>query len=231
MIFIIRPNQCEIMRSTLFVSPYGVLFIMQKKVMYMAGTMQVVIKGYDDLVKEINGMQAKSKKVVQRTIADFKSRGPGWVSQEVAKEYNIKKKDINEAKKGVKNAGTIKVRGTKIDDLSIVYQGRLLTPTHFGMTPKARPESGKKYTVQAKIKKTGGKKALGHKVFLANSGKPGSIQIPFQRRDEDRYPIDVVKTLSVPQMITNEKVSTAIHDRINTELGKRLEHHLSRMKK
>lgn len=197
----------------------------------MAGEMQIFIKGYDDLVKDINGMQAKSKKVVERTVADFKSRGPGWVSQEVVKEYNIKKKDINEAKKGVKNAGKIKVRGTRIDDLSIVYQGRLLTPTHFGMTPKVRPEGGKAYTVQAKIKKSGGKKSLGHKVFLARSGKEGSIQIPFQRRGDERMPIDVIKTVSVPQMITNDKVSAAIHDRINTELGKRLEHHLKQLKK
>lgn len=197
----------------------------------MAGEMQIVIQGYDDLVKDINSMQAKSKKVVQRTVADFKSRGPGWVSQEVVKEYNIKKKDINEAKKGVKNAGTIKVRGTKIDDLSIVYQGRLLTPTHFGMTPKARPENGKRYTVQAKIKRGGGKKPLGHRVFLAHSGNDGSIQIPFQRRDKERLPIDVIKTVSVPQMITNEKVSRDIHDRINAELGKRLEHHMKQMKR
>lgn len=212
-------------------SPFEHVFFCVKEVIIMpSGTMQIVVQGYDDVLNGIKDMQKKSEKVVSRTIADFKSRGPGWVSQEVVKEYNIKKKDINEAKKGVKNAGTIKVQGNKIDDLSIVYQGRLLTPTHFGMTPTARPD-GKSYTVQAKIKKSTGKKPLGSKVFLAASGKAGTTQIPFQRKGEERLPIVSVKTLSVPQMITNEEVSSAIHERINVELGKRLEHNLKQLMK
>ena len=196
----------------------------------MAGAMDIMISNYDEIVGDIKDIKNKSKKVVERTVSDFKSRGPGWVSQEVVKEYNIKKKEINAAKKGVKNAGTIKVHGTKISDLSIVYEGRLLTPTHFGMTPKARPQSGKSYVVQAKIKKSTRKKALGSKVFLAHSGSAGTIQIPFQRKGDDRLPINAIKTVSVPQMITNDVVAKNIHKRINDELGKRLEHHLKQMK-
>ena len=197
-----------------------------------AGSMSVVIQNYNTLTRDIQNINKQSKKAVQRTISDFKSRGPGWVSQEVTKEYNIKKKDVNEAKKSVSKGGNkIKVAGTRVDNLSILYQGRLLTPTHFKMKPTVRPENKAPYTVTAQIRKGTGRKALGHKVFLAPSGSAGTIQIPFQRRGDARKPIDVIKTVSVPQMVTNEKVAEQIHKRINEELNKRLQHHLKNLVK
>ena len=194
--------------------------------------MKIVIDGYDDVINEIQAMKAKSEKVVNRTVSDFKSRGPGWISQEVMKEYNIKKKDINETKKGViKGRSKIRIKGAKLDDLSIVYRGRVLTPTHFAMKPTMRPTKNRPYVVSAQIKKTGGRVILGHKVFLGKSGKEGSKQIPFQRKGKDRYPIESIKTVSVPQMITNETVSEGIHKSINEGLGKRLEYHLKQVMK
>lgn len=195
----------------------------------MAGAMNVVIEGYEDVINQISSMKRDSAKVINRTIGDFKSRGPGWVSQEVVKEYNIKKKDVNETKKGVKNAGKVRVGGVSLDNLEIIYQGRVLTPTHFSMKPTSRPANGRAYTVSAQIKKSGGRKALGSKVFLGKSGREGTVQIPFQRVGAARLPIKSVKTLSVPQMITNETVSENIHKRINEELAKRLDHNLKRI--
>ena len=197
------------------------------------GIMDITISGYENLMHEIQNMQGKGKKVINRTIGDFKKRGPGWISQEIVKEYNIKKADINEHKKGVRNKGTARVRGVRLDQVQLVYQGRVLTPTHFGMKPKARPARGP-YIVTAQIKKTESRKPLGERgVFLAASGREGTMQIPFQRQaaDTKRLPIEVIKTVSVPQMITNEKVSEDIHSRINIELGKRLEHHLKQVMK
>lgn len=195
----------------------------------MAGTMGIVLEGYEDVVNQISSMNRDSAKVINRTIGDFKSRGPGWVSQEVVKEYNIKKKDVNETKKGVKNAGKVRVGGVSLDNLEIHYQGRLLTPTHFSMKPTSRPANGRAYTVTAQIKKSGGRKALGSKAFLAKSGREGTVQIPFQRVGAARLPINPIKTVSVPQMITNETVSENIHKRINEELAKRLDHNLKRI--
>lgn len=195
-----------------------------------SGTMNVIVEGFDNVVDELQDMHSRSKKVVQRTIADFKSRGPSWISQEVAKEYGIKKADVNEAKTGIRGRSSVRVHGTRIDDLSIIYRGRVLTPTHFGMKPKIRPTKGP-YVVTALIKKSSGRESLGKKVFLGtpNNAKAGTPQLPFQRESDERYPIKAIKTVSVPQMITNETVSENIHKRINTELGKRLEHHLKRL--
>lgn len=198
----------------------------------MSNSMKVVIDGYDEVIKEIQSMKAKSEKIVNRTVADFKSRGPGWVSQEVTKEYGISKKDVNETKKGViKGRSKIRIKGAKLDDISIVYRGRLLTPTHFSMKPTMRPAKNKPYVVTAIIKKSKGRVALGNRVFLKESGKQGTKQIPFQREGKERYPINAVKTVSVPQMITNESVKKNINERVNTELGKRLQHHLKQARK
>lgn len=193
-----------------------------------SGIMQITIQRYEDILNSINDMRAQSEKAVQRTISDFKSRAPSWISQEVCKEYNIKKKDVNEHKKGVKNQGQIKVRGTKIDNIEIVYQGRVLTPTHFGMKPTSR--QNRPYQVTAQITKSSGRKALGSNVFLASSGGAGTTQIPFQRKGAARTPIAAVKTISVPQMISNVRVSANIQKRINEEMKKRLEHNLQRIK-
>lgn len=194
-----------------------------------SGTTQIVIKGYEDVMKELSTMRGKAEKVVLRTIGDFRTRGPGWVSQEVAKEYNIKKKEINGTLKGKSSAGTIRVQGTKIDNITLRYEGRLLTPIHFNMQPGARPADNRAYTITAQIKKSQGRKALSSKAFLAHSGAYGTKQIPFVRIGNARLPIKSIKTVSVPQMITNDTVSRAINERINTELGKRLDHNLKRI--
>lgn len=202
----------------------------------MAGAMNVVIEGYEDVMKQINSMHKDSAKVINRTIGDFKTRGPGWVSQEVVREYNIKKKDVNENKKGVKNAGKIRVGGVSLDNIEILYQGRVLTPTHFDMKPTAPVPWYECYwnyeeanTVTMKVFKKGSRKALGHKVFLARSGGAGTTYIPFQREGRKRLPIQSIKTVSVPQMITNETVEENIYKRISEELGKRLDHNLKRI--
>lgn len=71
---------------------------------------------------------------------------------EVTKVHGIKKAEITPGKKGTgkKLAGQIQLRGETVDTAQIVYTGRLLTPTHFNMTPKSPPD-GKGYTLKAEI--------------------------------------------------------------------------------
>lgn len=83
-----------------------------------------------------------------------------------------------------------------------------------------------------RLKKNEPRKSLGQSVFLAKAGGEGTTQIPWQRDGNvKRLPVLVVKTLSVPQMITNEKVSEGIYSRINEEMGKRLAHNMERIMK
>ena len=88
-----------------------------------AGVMNIVIDGLDNVVDELQDMRDRSKKVVQRTIADFKTRGPSWVAGEVAKEYNIKKADIKCKNTWNKNWGFIhNIQRACIDAYTFWYE-------------------------------------------------------------------------------------------------------------
>lgn len=192
----------------------------------MSSTIKAQIKNFKAVQKNLESIKAAGEKAVKRTVSDIRSRAPSWVSQEVAAVYGIKKGEINPSGKGAK-AGSISVRGETIDNLQLVYSGRVLTPTHFGMTPRARPASQpggrpRKYTVKAAVFK-GQKKALGSKVFLGSSG---SATIPFMRVGAGRLPIKAVKTLSVPQMVGSDRVLPQVEKRLNEEIGKRLDNNV-----
>lgn len=174
----------------------------------------------------------------------MRERVPGWVSAEVAKVYGISKKEVNEL-------GNMKVRGDSVSNMEIVYKGRVLTLTHFHMTPKTPKQS---YTLKAEILK-GNKVELG-KVKkltkkqranliknLTREGKrtsdhspimlmrTGTKYIPFQRKSYNRKDVEAIKTISVPQMVQNEKVAPNITRVIHDNLTKRIEHHMKLLEK
>ena len=93
------------------------------------------------LVADLEAIENGGKKAISNTIKDVKARAPGWIAQEVTAVYNIKKSEITPSGSGKpkKMAGSIQITGETIEELAITYKGRLLTPVHFGMTPKARP--------------------------------------------------------------------------------------------
>ena len=184
------------------------------------------------MVGDLKGLNKDIDKAISRTIADCKTRGPAQVTKAVTASYGIKSGEVTAAGKaakgGAKTVGSITVKGTTVDSVQLTYKSRLLTPTHFSMTPKSRPQSGKKYKVKAAIIK-GQKKVLGTGVFLAPSGSADTTEIPFKRTTEKRYPIEAVKTVSIPQMITNEKVAADIQARMDELLATRLKHNTERI--
>ncbi len=56
-------------------------------------------------------------------------------------------------KDGSQKAGTIKITGQTIAELTLNYEGRVLTPLHFGVAPKTQPKKEKIFS-QAEGKKT-----------------------------------------------------------------------------
>lgn len=212
------------------------------------------IEGYSETVKALEALEGRSEKALKRIVSDAKARVPGWVATEVAKTYNIKKSEITPAKsgKGGKSAGSVKVQGNTVDTLEIIYRGRVLTPTHFGMTPKAPRDT---YTLKAEIIK-GSKAVLGKKKKLTkkqrrnigknfrrqgtrnsdhspimlmrtgNTREGGTNYIPFQRKSKDRSDVQAIKTVSLPQMVTSERTHQDIMRAINEGMGKRLDQHM-----
>ncbi|WP_024834230.1 hypothetical protein [Ruminiclostridium josui] len=219
--------------------------ILEKTKNYFRGKVpKQALKAFDDL----KGIYVGAEKAVQNTVSDTKSRGPGWVAQIVTEVYNIKKTEIVPSKaesgKPKKMAGTIKVEGETMENLSLVYTGRMLTPTHFGMTPKSPPK-GKKYTLKQQVLK-GKTEVIGryyntrtpggpfakrsHNILMGTgNAKEGGVNwIPFQRMSESRTDLKKFTTIAMPQMITSERVAPKLTEKLNEEIGKRFDHNMKR---
>lgn len=211
------------------------------------GSMRIV--NLQELLDKLDSNNKKVEKAVKRTVTDFKSRGNAWVAAGVVKHYNIKKADIKAAITGKKSSGSIKISGIMIDNIGIEYSGRPLSPTHFKMRPTKIPlrrqseysripgvkvgegsdvammQQPKPYTITAEIKK-GSRVSFPEGTFLGGTG--GDKYIPYQRKGSKRTPIEAIKTVSIPQMITNEEAGEDIVKNVNEGIEKRLHHHLDR---
>lgn len=210
------------------------------------GSISIQIENLRQLVADVQAIEAGGRKAISSTVKDVKARAPGWIAQEVTAVYNIKKGEITPSSGGKpkKMAGSIRITGETIEELTLVYKGRLLTPVHFGMTPKA-PPAGRSYTLKAQILK-GSKKVIGRYKNTRHQGRAilaavsldphgdrqhqadGTSWIPFQRMSKTRTDIQKMTTISVPQMITSDRTNEAIMLRLNTETAKRLDHHMKR---
>lgn len=163
--------------------------------------------------------------VFERTLKDMTSRAPGKVATAVTSVYGIKKGEITPSKKSNKKlAGSIYTKGETLTSFELLYSGRVLTPLHFGMTPKTKPDK-KKYKVKSKIKKTAKVHTppAGGGVFLAPTG---TTIIPWERHSENRLDISPIKTLSLPQMVDNDTVRETIGVELGDLLDKRFQNHL-----
>lgn len=209
-------------------------------------TMQV--ENLQKLMDTVNSIDEAGRKAVRNTVKDVKARAPGWIASEVVGVYNIKKSEITPASsknaKPKKMAGTVRVTGETIEDLTITYEGRRLTPVHFGMTPKS-PPVGRSYTLQMQVIK-GQKKVIGRYLNTRTPGGPYSERshnilmgtgnakvdgvnwIPFQRQSKQRTDLKKFTAISVPQMITSEQTSGKITTKLQEETAKRLQHNLDR---
>ena len=218
----------------------------------MAEGMDVKIENLEEVLAGLDKRKEYVAKAVNSTCKDFKSRGPGWISKAVTAEYTIKASEVKGALQGSHNVGTVVLGGVKLDDIRLEYSGRVLTVTHFKYTPKKEAALGKKrglipgqYTAngrpvvwafQRKKKAIKVEIHKGQKVDLHGrydttpfiTSMKGSPEMPFQRKGEARTDVVSMRTVSIPQMITNEKVAEDINDRISDGLAKRLQHHLER---
>jgi hypothetical protein len=194
---------------------------------------KIEAKNLRKIAEQIERRKVPAEKALEATVRDMRSRVPGFVAGEVTGVYNIKKSEVMPAKinkktgKLGKTAGTVRVIGKTVTGLEVVYTGRLLTPTHFGMRPKklAKTKRGRRAPITAEIKK-GQRKQLHPDAFLGSN--KGGGYIPFRRHTNKAYPIYAIKTLSMPQMVQNEIVYKKISNKVNSELEKRLAHNVKR---
>lgn len=183
---------------------------------------------FNKLTKALNDPSG----VFTKTMGDMQRRAPGKIADAVREVYSIKKSDVmpTKQKRDLKRAGMINVRGQTIANLTIHYEGRVLTPLHFGMTPKVPPKKGKKYSIKVKIKKQ--RKTVSYPTkedkypFIAPARKSSLRFIPWLR-DVDGE-INPMRTLSLPQMVDNEIARKEMNETLGELLHNRFNHNLER---
>lgn len=114
-----------------------------------SGSFTVSYSGAGDIVKRIQKLKDGGEVAIKRTVSDFTSRGPGWVSKGIREHYGVDTAAIKDAAKKPKRGRTsIRVAGISVDGATLEYKGRTLTPIHFKMSPKARPSAQQKKPIR-----------------------------------------------------------------------------------
>lgn len=213
-------------------------------------SMSVSCLGGDAIVKRLKQLEDGGKVAIERTVSDFTTRAPGWVSKGIREHYGVDTAAIKDAaRRPSRGKTTIKVAGVTVAGATLEYKGRTLTPIHFKLSPKAMPKNQQKdpirvpgqaistgspvamvrppkaYKVKATIIK-GQRVSLPPGTFITAGN--GGVNLPYQRTGEGRGPIEAVRTLSVPQMIDGRARQT-IEGTISTKLGERFQHHIERV--
>lgn len=169
-----------------------------------------IVKGLGEYEKQMPGAAISA---VNRTLDYVNTK----VGRMVAAEYRIKVSDVkgtitkNKARKG-KLLAFLKSEGSRLT----------LARFRFGSSKKA---------VKVKIKKNDGVKKVttNPTPFLQNLN--GHEQI-MKRQGKRRKPVDVLRSISIPQMIDSLKVSEKIQKEAHKKLAERIEHEMSyRLKK
>lgn len=131
----------------------------------------------------------------------------------VTQEYAVKAKDVK---------ATMRKKKASKSDLScyINSTGHTISLMHFKVTP--RKYSKRRYKAKVQIKKSGGKQEIkGAFVQTMN----GATNV-WKREGRRRLPVRMLRTLSIPQMISNEKVDEKVSRLAGEKLNERIQHEI-----
>lgn len=168
---------------------------------------QELKKSVKKLCQFPNEIPKATSSALNRTLTFTKKR----LNQEVRKIYSIKAGEIQK---------TLEVRKANTSNLSasIVSIGSRLTLGRFssniGSWKRGSP-------IKVKIKKTSKTLNSSPKAFVTNL--TGNAHI-VRREGKTSYPIRMFRTISVPQMISNSKVSDKLMREAGEQLQKRINH-------
>lgn len=164
-----------------------------------------------DLQKQIPGATASA---LNRTL----SYAYMQIGREVIKEYAISAPKVKKTLK--KHSASKSQLNAQISSV-----GRVLSLGSFPFSPK---QSGTKRQVKVKIKRQEGSKPVrtDPKAFIQRTGGAGTPMNVFRRLGPERLPVTVLRTLSVPQMIGEEKTMSRIQELASKKLRERVDHEI-----
>lgn len=138
------------------------------------------------------------------------------IKKEVTAEYSIKSKDVNKTLE--------KKRASKSNLYAYVQsKGHTLSLARFPHSP--RKYSKRLKAVKVKVKKTGGYKLVNTqpKAFVQTMNNATNI---WKREGQRRLPVKMLRTLSIPQMISNEETLGRIQEAAAKKLQERISHEI-----
>jgi hypothetical protein len=179
----------------------------------------------DKLTKELQGFKPQIAEAAYFAVNRVLDQMVTQAGRIVPKNYAIKGTEVKKSFNG-----GIK-RPTKQDlSGSITTKGHTLSLAHFPHSPTA--PSGKKYKVRVSIRKGGRKVLKTHpSPFIMTTGAKSSDRTQFnvfKREGKARFPVKVIRTLSIPQMIQNTKVTEELQEFAIQKLDERLQHEIER---
>lgn len=192
------------------------------------GTIYLDTKQLDRLAIQLKGFESQ---LAPATIAAFKRTAEYVVTQAgkiVPKYYAIKGSEVKASFKG-----DLKYPSKSDLSMSVESKGHTLSFAHFPYVPKAPVTKIKKSVferaVRVTIKKNKGQ-VVSKRGFVATTGAKSEDKTQFNvfmRLGKSRFPIAPIRTLSIPQMITNENVADQLLDAANKKMAERLEHEIT----
>lgn len=182
-------------------------------------------KQIDRLTLELKGFEDKVGEAAYQALNRTIDQVVTQVGRIIPKSYAIKAREVKDSFKG----GIKRPSRTDLT-ASIESTGHTLSFSHFPYTPKKPKRGGRKSTVKVAILKSKGK-VLSLKGFVATTGAKSEDKTQFNvfmRLGDKRFPIAPIRTLSIPQMITNENVSEEIMKAAQERMDERLQHEIIR---
>lgn len=203
----------------------------------MAKELFVESKSLDRLTIQLKQFPKEMKSAAYSAINRTLDHVVTQVGRIVPKTYAIKATDVKDSFKG----GIKRPSQTNLE-ASVTSKGHTLSIAHFPHSPetlviaKSLGVKHKKAQIKVKVKKGSYKyiKTIPG-AFLASTGAKSADKVQFnvfKRVGKARLPIKVIRTLSVPQMITNENIGKEIQNIASSKLAERIEHEIDfRLKK
>ena len=210
-------------------------------------------------VKALRSYHGKVERVMDSLIGEAKKRVPGWVATEVTKVYTIKKDELMPGKVSksvgsikVKQAsdGLIEIEysGRPLTPThfkmsptapknpghrsayTLKYEAIKGRKTVLGKNKKLTKKQGR--LLAKNFRREGPHSSPQSPIMLLYTGakEEGAVKyIPFQRTSQRRNDLHPVKRLSLPQMVSSDRVRDTINETVNREFGKRIDHYIKRL--
>jgi hypothetical protein len=180
----------------------------------------------ETLIVELRGFEREVGEATYHALNRTMDQVITQIGRIVPKDYAIKAKEVKDSFRG-----GIK-RPTRSNlEASLTSKGNALSLAHFPHSPST--PSSRKYKVKATIKKNGGRKIIQStpKPFVMTTGARSAEGMQyniFKREGAERLPVKVLRTLSIPQMITNENLTEEIQNFATDKFNERLQHEIER---